>query len=299
MSNNSKKPVKKSMWGEFTLMSTGMTIAIAVLCLVSIGLYIFMSVPPAKKVVIDDHANTFTADEIAELEAAAKELQKAKDINVVIVTTRNKNGDIKGSRHYTNSDGDCNQFAADYYKDKCAKNTLRDNSGICILIDLEIDEPGMRYFRLFTNGSAYFAVSNSECDRIFRTYKQQLSDGDYSGAIVNVLGKLGDYSFSGFGYVTLVCVGIPLFFAAIICLIALRKGKLDAAPKYKEYLEGATGTESSEKFLRQRVVVTYHTESSGGGGGGGYHGGGGGGGGHSGGGGGGGGGHSGGGGGRF
>jgi len=287
------------MWGEFSLLSTGMTIALAVLCIVSIGLYIYMSIPPAKKVIVEDNAKTFTADQIAELEQAAKRLSKAKDINVVIVTTRDKNNDIDGSKFYTNSDADCNQFAADYYKYYCAKNTLRDNSGICILIDLEIDEPGMRYFRLFTNGSAYFAVSNSECDRIFRTYKQQLSDGDYSGAIVNVLAKLDDYSFSGFGYVTLLCIGIPIFFAAIVCLIALRKGKLDAAPKYKEYLEGATGTEATETFLRQRVVVTYHSDSSSGGGGGGYHGGGGGhsggGGGHSGGG----GGHSGGGGGRF
>ena len=295
MSSDNKVKIKRSMWGEFSLLSTGMTIALIALCIASVAFYIYLSTAPAKKVYIDDNAATFTSDEIDALTEAAKKLSKSKDINVVVVTTRDKNADLSDKGHYTNSDADCDKFAADYYKYKCVSNTLRDNSGICILIDLEIDEPGMRYFRLFTNGSAYFAVSNTECDRIFRTYKQQLSDGDYSGAIINVFGKLEDYSFSGFGYIFAICLVAPFILALIVCLIVLRKGKLDAAPKYKEYLEGAQNTNTDSKFLRQRVVVSYDSDSSGGGGG--FHGGGGGG--HSGGGGGGGGGHSGGGGGRF
>ena len=159
----------------------------------------------------------------------------------------------------------------------------------------------MRYFRMFTNGTAYFAVSNDECDSIFRRYKAQLSDEKYFDSIAGVLQDLKRYDFNSFGFVTLICLGIPFGIALLITLAGLRKGRLDAAPKYKEYLEGATDVAATEKFLRQKVVVHYDSDSSGGGGGGfssgGFSGGGGGGGGFSGGGGG--GGHSGGGGGRF
>ena len=58
------KRMKKSMWGEFTLLSTGMLVAIIALCVLSIVLYIAMSIPPAKKVVINDNARTFTQEEL-------------------------------------------------------------------------------------------------------------------------------------------------------------------------------------------------------------------------------------------
>jgi hypothetical protein len=300
MSENRKTKVKKSMWGEFTLMSTGVLILFIVLCILSVALYVFLSIPTPKKVVVDDHAGIFTTEEERELEGYAETLKKEKDINVIIVTTRNKNNDIDSYMRYTDSDEDCNQFAADYYAQECQALKIRDNSGVCILVDLTIDKAGMRYFRMFTNGTAYFAVSNSECDAIFRRYKAQLSDEKYFDSIAGVLQDLRRYDFSSFAHVSLICLGVPFIIALLVTLAALRKGRLDAAPKYKEYLEGATGVNVSERFLRQKVVVRYDSESSGGGGGGGggFHSGGGGGGGFSGGGGGG-GGHSGGGGGRF
>ena len=266
--NNSKKN-NKSMWGEFSLLSTGMLVALVALCVLSTIFYIYMSMSTPKKVVVTDSAGIFTKDEEKELEAAAKKLSKAKDINVVIITTRDKNDDLKNKfSRYTDSDEDCNQFAKDYYDSKCVTHQLRDNSGICILVDLTIDEPGMRYFRMYTNGTAYFAVSNDECDSIFRRYKSQLSEEEYFDAISSVLGDLNHYSFSSFGFVTFICLILPMGFALIVCGIALRKGKLDPAPKYKEYLEGTDQVKSEEEFLRQKVVVTYDSDSSSGGGGG-------------------------------
>ena len=295
MSENGKAKVKKSMWGEFTLLSTGVLIIFIVLCILSVGLYLFLSIPTPKKVVVDDHAGIFTTDEEVMLTDYAQKLKKDKDINVIIVTTRNKNKDIDSYTRYTDSDEDCNRFAADYYAQECQAIRIRDNSGICILVDLTIDRAGMRYFRMFTNGTAYFAVSNDECDYIFRRYKAQLSDEKYYDSIAGVLQDLRKYDFNSFGYVSLVCLGVPFIIALLITLAGLRKGRLDAAPKYKEYLEGATDVAAHETFLRQKVVVTYDSDSSGGGGGfsggggggfsggggGGFSGGGGGGGGHS------------------
>ena len=280
------------MFGEFSLLSTGMLIGLIALCVLSMVFYVYMSMSTPKKVVVDDNAGIFTKQEIKTLETAAKKLSKSKDINVVIVTTRDKNADLKGGR-YTDSDEDCNQFAKDYYDSKCVTHQLRDNSGICILIDLTIDEPGMRYFRMYTNGTAYFAVSNEECDSIFRSYKAELTAGEYSEALNLVFDRLHHYSFSSLAFVTFICLILPMLFAFIISFLSLRKGKLDPAPQYKEYLEGTNQVESNENFLKQKVVVTYDSDSSSGGGGfsggggGGFSGGGGGGG------------HSGGGGGRF
>ncbi len=259
---------KKSMWGEFSLLSSGMLAGLIALCILSVIFYAYMSASTPKKVVVTDNAGIFTKAEENELETAAKRLSKSKDINVVIITTRDKNEDLKQRfGRYTDSDEDCNQFAKDYYDSKCVTHQLRDNSGICILIDLTIDEPGMRYFRMYTNGTAYFAVSNEECDRIFRTYKSELTEGQYFDALSNVLRDLKNYDFSSLGFVTFICLIVPMIITLIACSIVLRKGKLDPAPKYKEYLEGTQNVDTKESFLRQKVVVTYDSSSSGGGGG--------------------------------
>ena len=66
--NNTKK-VKRSMWAEFSLLSSGMLIALVVMCVVCIAGYIFMAIPPAKKVVIDDNMDLFSAAEEKENKA--------------------------------------------------------------------------------------------------------------------------------------------------------------------------------------------------------------------------------------
>ena len=118
MSNNAKasnnssgknvKKEKRSMWGEFSLLSTGMLTGLIVLCVLSIALYVYMSVPTQKKVVITDNAGIFSKSEEKDLEAAAKKLSKEKNINVVVITTRDKNSDLKNKySKYTDSDEDC------------------------------------------------------------------------------------------------------------------------------------------------------------------------------------------------
>ncbi|MBR2523726.1 MAG: TPM domain-containing protein [Clostridiales bacterium] len=284
-SNGTKKKIKKSIWGEFSLLSAGMLTALiagAVLCIV---FYVFMMIPPAKKVVIEDNAGIFSKDEMEDLESAAKKFSKSNNLNFVIVTTRDKNEDLKGHSKYSNSDEDCNRFAADYYKDKCVTNTLKDNSGFCVLIDLTVDEPGERYIRLFTNGSAYYSVDNEKCVDILWNNRDVLQDGDYAGGVQGVIKDLSRYDYENYGLIMIFAMFGPMIMAVIVCAVALRKGKLDKAPKYKEYLEGADSVVSDEKFLRQKVTVSYDSDSSSGGGGfsggGGGFSGGGGGGGHS------------------
>ena len=271
MSTNNKsntRKYKKSLWGEFTFLSGGLLAGFVVLCILSIVLYVYMSIPTSKKVVVQDDAEIFTSSQIDELESMAKKLCKSKDINVVIITTRDKKDSLRSSKYkYSNSDEDCNKFAADYYADKCMPHKLRDNSGICIFIDLSIDEPGMRYFRMFTNGTAYYAVSNEDCDNIFRRQKGLLAECQYYDALENVFDDLEDYCFSGFGFVTFICLICPILVSLLACAVGFRKGKLDPAPKYKEYLENTANVRDSETFLRQKVIVTYDSDSSGGGGG--------------------------------
>ena len=268
-SNGTKKTkIKKSMWAEFSLLSAGMLTALiagAVLCIV---FYVFMTIPPAKKVVIEDNADIFTKEEMEDLESAAKKFSKANNLNFVIITTRDKNDELKGHTGYSNSDEDCNKFASDYYKDKCVSNTLKDNSGFCILIDLTVDEPGERYIRLFTNGSAYYSVDNDQCVDILWNNRDVLQDEDYAGGIQGIIKDLSRYDYENYGLITIIAMFGPMIMAFIVCACALRKGKLDKAPKYKEYLEGADNVTSDEKFLRQTVTVSYDSDSSSGGGGG-------------------------------
>ena len=269
--NNTKK-VKRSMWAEFSLLSSGMLIALVVMCVVCIAGYIFMAIPPAKKVVIDDNMDLFSAAEEKEIKAAATKLSKAKNLNIVVVTTNDKNHDMKGSYKYSNSDEDCDKFAADYYKDKCVDHTLKDNSGFLVLIDLTIDEPGQRYIRIFTNGSAFYTVNNDECVSILYSFRSDLQD-----ELIGIFNKLGNYTYANYALTAFISIFVPALIALFASAITLRKGKLDPAPKYQQYLEGKGDLETSETFLRQKVIVTYDSDSSSGGGGGGFSGGGGGG----------------------
>ena len=263
------KKVKRSMWGEFSLLSSGMLTALIIMCILCIAGYIFMAIPPSKKVVIDDNMDLFTTSELKDIKAAATKLSKANNLNVVVVTTNDKNHDLKSSYKYSNSDDDCNRFAADYYKAKCVDHTLKDNSGFLILIDLTIDEPGERYIRIFSNGSAYYSVSNDTCVSILYSFREDLQDKKYAESVEGIFGRLGNYSYRNFGMTALISIFVPALISLLISALALRKGKLDPAPKYQQYLEGKGDLEKSETFLRQKVIVTYDSDSSGGGGGGG------------------------------
>lgn len=271
MSKKTEKAQKISIWSELSGASVGVGIGLLGIVIVAIIFYIFMNLSPAKKVRVDDYAEILSEAEESELKDMARSLSKDKDINVVLVTTRNK-GD-----GYTNSDDDCARYAGDYYMRNVNTVPLQNNSGICILVDLSIDEDGQRFFWLYTYGTAHFAVSDSECQNLFYRNKEHLGRGEYFEALEDIVGRLGGYSYKGYGAIVFFTMIIPVLLAMIITFFATPMRKLDPVPVPSTYMNKANSTVTGEdKFLRKTVV---RIESSSGGGGGGFSGGGGGGGG--------------------
>ncbi|MBR3465328.1 MAG: TPM domain-containing protein [Clostridiales bacterium] len=276
MSANTKRNNQKiSIWSELSGASIGVAIGLLVIVILAIVFYIFMNLSPAKRVKIDDSANIFTKSQETYIEGLVKNLSRDKDINVVVVTTRDK------GRGYGNDDDSCKKFAEDYYMKNVNTVPLQNNSGICILVDLTIDEDGQRFFWLYTYGTAHFAVSNDECQGLFYKNKEYLGRGEYATAISNILKSLNDYSYKGYGAIVFFTMIIPVILAMIITKLATPSRKLDPAPAASYYrISAPTAVAGSDTFLRQ-TVVRIESSSSGGGGGGSSGGGGGGGGGFS------------------
>ena len=267
---------KISNWSELSGASIGVGIGLLGIIIVSIIFYVFMNLSPAKKVRVDDHAEIFTKEEEDALYDLALGLSREKDINVVLVTTRNK-GD-----GYTNSDSDCAKYAGDYYMRNVNTVPLQNNSGICILVDLTIDEDGQRFFWLYTYGTAHFAVSDDECSSLFYRNKELLGRGEYAAALTNVLQRLHDYSYKGYGAIVFFTMIVPVLLALIITYFSTPSRKLDPAPAASQYrISSPKAVTGEDKFLRQTVVRMESSSGGGGGGGGGFSGGGGGGGGFS------------------
>ena len=266
---------KLSIWSELSGASIGVGIGLLVLVIFAVIFYVFMNLSPAKKVKVDDYAEIFTDAEEAELADLAAKLSAEKDINVVIVTTRNK-GD-----GYTNSDSDCAKYAGDYYMRNVNTVPLQNNSGVCILVDLSIDEDGQRFFWLYTYGTAHFAVDDDNCSRLFYNNKELLGRKEYAHALSNILDSLGNYSYQGYGAIVFFTIIIPILAGLLITKIATPSRKLDPVPAMSTYKVTNTNKDilSSDVF-KYNTVVRLESSSSGGGGfsGGGFSGGGGGGG---------------------
>ena len=268
------KNIKLSIWSELSGASIGVGIGLLVLVIVAIGFYIFMNLSPAKKVRVDDYAEVFSEAEEQELRDLAAKLSAEKDINVVVVTTRNK-GD-----GYTNSDEDCTRFAGDYYMRNVNTVPLQNNSGVCILVDLSIDEDGMRYFWLYTYGTAHFAVSDSNCQRLFYNNKELLGKKEYAQAISNILDSLKNYNYKGYGAIVFFTMIIPVLAALLITKLMTPSRKLDPVPVPSTYgVKTENAIKGSDIFKKKTVVRMESSGGSYGGGGGGFSGGGGGGGG--------------------
>lgn len=276
MKNEDLKNVKKSILGEFSALSGAVMLLVIVIVIISISSFIFMNRVPPKKVVIEDEAEIFSGKELKLLEKAAEELKEEKDINVVIATTRD-------NPHGT-ADEDCKEYAGEIYKDHCIPHPLQDNSGVCIYIDLTLDYPGGRFFWLYTYGSAFFAVSDYECEQIFSSHKALLSEGEYADALDEIMADLTtfEYHMTGLSIIYGCSIIIPLLIALFVAFICTYGGKLDAVPKSSNYLskKESTPIEKEDEVIRKSTRV-YHTSSSSGGGFSGGGGGGGGGGGHS------------------
>ena len=268
------RDARVSIFAELSSASIGVLIALGCVVIASIVFYVFMNLSPKKTVKVTDDAGLFTESEFDAIEDMAKELSKEKDISVVIVTTRDKGAG------YSNDDYDEKRFAEDYYMDNVKTVPLQNNSGVCILIDVTLDEPGQRFFWLYTYGTAHFAVSDDECNGLFRSYITELGAEEYGTAILGITDDLKAYSYKGYTAIVVFTIFIPIAAALLVTYLLTPRRKLDNVPGiYQYHREGKTKVVKDDFINSKRI---YHESSSSGGGfsgggGGGFSGGGGGG----------------------
>ena len=136
---------------------------------------------------------------------------------------------------------------------------------------------------VFTNGTAYYTISDDEVNSLFMSHKSVLQDEKYFDAFYSILEDLTkhEYSHSGLYFAYFLIVIIPLALAALITGLIKPHHKLDPKPHYRQYTKEKLNNGSECKLVNRSVRVVYHNESSGSSSGGGFSGGGGGGGGHS------------------
>lgn len=276
MNQSQEKAPKLSVLSELNGASIGVGIALICIIIASVVFYVFMNLSPKKTVKVVDDAGLFTSTEFDDITAAAKKLSKDKDINVVIVTTKDK------GKKYSNSDEDEKRFAEDFYMDNVKTVPLQNNSGVCILIDVTLDYQGGRFFWLYTYGTAHFAVSDDDCYRLFRKYIGELGDGKYGAAVEGITKDLRGFSYQSYAAIVFFTIVIPVGLSFVFTALASPRRRLDRLPAISTYsIPGSNVVDKSETFMSKRVI--HHESSSGGGGfsggggGGGFSGGGGGG----------------------
>ena len=269
MNQSQEKAPKLSVLSELNGATIGVGIALICIIIASVVFYIFMNLSPKKTVKVIDDANLFTSQELDNITEEAKRLSKEKDINVVIVTTKDK------GNKYSNSDEDEKRFAEDFYMDHVKTVPLQNNSGVCILIDVTLDYQGGRFFWLYTYGTAHFAVDDDDCYRLFRKYITQLGNGEYGTAVEGITKDLKSFSYQNYGAIVFFTIVIPIGLALVITALASPKRRLDKMPAISTYsIPGTNKVEKHDVFKSKKVI---HHESSSSGGGGGFSGGGGGG----------------------
>ena len=270
LNQNQGKGPKLSVLSELNGASIGVGIALICIIIASVVFYIFMNLSPKKTVKVVDDADLFTSEEIDNIEDAAKKLSKEKDINVVIVTTKNK------GKGYSNSDDDEKRFAEDYYMKSVKTVPLQNNSGVCILIDVTLDYQGGRFFWLYTYGTAHFAVSDDECYSLFRRYLLELGRGEYGTAVEGITQALNNYSYQSYAAIVFFTIIIPIGMSLLSMFVATPRRRLDKLPAIGTYsIPGSNVVAKADNFVSKKVI--HHESSSYGGGGGGFSGGGGGG----------------------
>ncbi len=157
--NNEKKKysVGKSIFAELNAVSITTLCLIALLLIAAIAVYIFTVVPPAKKVMVMDDANVLSEQEESDVLEMAEKLKDEHDMNVIVITTRDKGED------FANSKNGVSQYGKVMYDKYSRKNRLRDNSGVVIILDLTDDRSNERFFWIYQYGTAYLTLSDSDC----------------------------------------------------------------------------------------------------------------------------------------
>ena len=251
MSSNSKtkttpakKAVKKnkvSFWAELRTLQAGL-IALVFLAVIGCGfIYYKMNVPPEKITIVEDGADIFEPAEEEELKSIADKLSKDKDINVLIVTTRDKGPDYGQSRE------ERSRFAEDYYKEHAISSSLRNNSGICYLIDLSTDEPGRRFMWLFTFGTSYYAMDDEEVQDLFMKHKDEFSSENYYDATLAYFEDLKGYEYENLTYIIFFTLIIPAIAAWLIAWLMSRGKSLDPEDGGKRQTKGDTKSDCADQ----------------------------------------------------
>lgn len=266
MSKNNK--IKKSAFAEFSKLSGFLVVLFSILFIISIALYIFIAIPPEKTSVVKDDAGLLSRDEVLYLEDYAEDISRKKDINVIIVTT-----DEKG-RNYSNSEQGSEAFASDQYSKLARTSVLKDDSGILLLIDMEL-----RYYFIYTYGTVHASITNSECERIAQAHVSLLQSDRHFDALESTLGEVESYNYRSVALI-LLYIGyfvLPMLIVVIVAWVVVRRKRSKITVDYSTYKDQSKSKiiEERDEFVRQTVTVTYASSSSGGGGGGGRSGGGG------------------------
>ena len=213
----------------------------------SILLYLFMLKVPDKRVVIDDQMGLFSEQELAVLEEAAEELSNKHNINVAIVATNDK-----GYKYGNNESGE-RDYADDYYRETFRSNPLQDNSGFVFLVDLTYTSLGMRYFYIYTYGTAHYTVSNSEVEKIVRNHEDDLVEGRYASAFSGMIDDLDarDYTSPGLIITWVMLLLVPLIVAIVFYLRFFKTKSLDDYPKSETFLNGklCKSVETKDTFV--------------------------------------------------
>lgn len=274
-------PVKKtkiSFWAELKTQQLGMMILIIAGIIACGFIYVLMNMSPEKMTLVEDGADIYTPAEEENLRKIADELSAEKDINVIIVTTRDKGPDYGQSRE------ERSRFAEDFYKDHAIKTSLVNNSGICYLIDLSMDEPGKRFMWLFTFGTSYYAMDDEEVQDLFVRHTEEFKSENYYDATVKYFDDLKDYEYENLAYIVIFTLIIPAVVAWLIARHQSGGKKLDPVPIGKTYLKAQKSIEKTDEMIKQTKKYDPPSDSGGGGsssgsysGGGGFSGGGGGG----------------------
>lgn len=216
---------------EFSALSKVLTFLLIIAAIFSLALYIWMAIPPGKVHVIDDQAGVFSAEESGELLAQMEAIQKEKDINVMVVTVTDKGADYQ---RYDESQSI--RYAQDRFKELSLFESLRDNSGVLILLELDGD---YHFFYIVTFGTAKASITNSECKEIFSRQGSLLASGQYKQAIQNSLDDISDHNFTSVLLILTYAAFIiaPFLIAVPIVRLIARRKKYEITATTETYLD--------------------------------------------------------------
>jgi len=274
---NSNIPVRRriSALSEFSALSAGILVVVAILAVFAVASYVYMLRPPVKTSALEDRADLLSESEVEDIAGLAENLSNKKQINVIVVTTSEKGG------QYAYGDEGSEAFASDKYVELANGQSFKDNSGVLLLVDME-----NRYVYIYTYATAHAAVTNEECIQITDSVVYLLQQEQYASALESMIGQISDNDFFSGALILVYILYIigPLAIAAIVLLIAGHKKRSKITTDYSTYLDLINTRDTGDQDVFDHKTVTVTTTSSGsgshggggGGGGGGGHSGGGG-----------------------